>query len=60
MPALVAIRFNPPLKEKYQALRRAGKPAKLAIVAIMRKIVITANALIRDNRKWTLDRAAST
>jgi transposase len=28
MPALVAIRFNPPLKEKYQALRRAGKPAK--------------------------------
>lgn len=60
MPALVAIRFNPPLKDKYEALCRAGKPAKLAIVAIMRKIVITANALIRDNRKWTPDHTAAT
>jgi transposase len=54
MPALVAIRFNPPLKAKYLALRAAGKPAKVAIVAIMRKLVIIANALLRDNRKWTL------
>ncbi|WP_428488463.1 IS110 family transposase [Rhodopila sp.] len=55
MPALVAIRFNPPLKAKYQALRQAGKPAKLAIVAIMRKLVIIANALLRDHRTWTPD-----
>jgi transposase len=53
MPALVAIRFNPPLKAKYQALRKAGKPAKVAIVAVMRKLVIIANALLRDNRRWT-------
>jgi transposase len=53
MPALVAIRFNPPLKAKYQALRKAGKPAKVAIVAVMRKLVITANALLRDNRPWS-------
>lgn len=53
MPALVAIRFNPPLKAKYDALRAAGKPAKLAITAVMRRIITTANALIRDNRKWT-------
>lgn len=59
MPALVAIRFNPPLKAKYDALCRAGKPAKVAIVAIMRKLVIIANALIRDNRKWTADHAAA-
>ena len=52
MPALVAIRFNPPLKAKYLALRQAGKPAKVAIVAIMRKLIITANALLRDNRRW--------
>ena len=57
MPALVAIRFNPPLKAKYLALRQAGKPAKVAIVAIMRKFVIIANALLRDNRKWTLETA---
>jgi transposase len=53
MPALVAIRFNPPLKAKYQALRAAGKPAKVAIVAIMRKLLILANALLRDQRRWT-------
>jgi hypothetical protein len=32
---------------------RAGKPAKGAIVAIMRKLLILANALIRDKRKWS-------
>jgi len=53
MPALVAIRFNPPLKAKYDALRAAGKPAKLAITAIMRRIITIANALLRDGRKWT-------
>jgi transposase len=57
MPALVAIRFNLPLKVKYLAMRAAGKPAKVAIVAIMRKLVIIANALLRDNRKWTPERA---
>jgi transposase len=53
MAALSAIRFNPQLKTKYQALIKAGKPAKVALVAIMRKLLILANALIRDNRKWT-------
>jgi transposase len=53
MPALVAIRFNPPLKAKYLALRKAGKPAKVAIVAVMRKLIVLANALLRDQRMWT-------
>ena len=52
MPAIVAMRFNPDLAAKYGALRRAGKPAKVAIVAIMRKLIETANALIKNNRKW--------
>jgi transposase len=56
MPALVAIRFNQPLKAKYQDLRAAGKPAKLAITAIMRKLVVLANALIRDDRRWSPSR----
>lgn len=53
MPALVAIRFNADLKAKYQALIAAGKPAKVAIIAIMRKLLILANALLRDRRTWT-------
>ncbi len=53
MPALVAIRFNEPLKTKYRALTTAGKPAKVAITAIMRKLLVLANALLRDDRKWS-------
>jgi transposase len=53
MPALVAARFNPDLKAKYQALLGAGKPAKVALTAIMRKLIILANALLRDQRHWT-------
>jgi len=52
MPALVAIRFNQQMGAKYQTMTNAGKPAKVAITAIMRKLIITANALLRDNRKW--------
>jgi transposase len=53
MPALVAARFNPNLKAKYQQLIAAGKPAKIAITAIMRKLIVTANALLRADRLWT-------
>lgn len=52
MPALVAMRFNPDLKAKYSALRAAGKPAKVAIVAVMRKLIETANALVKADRNW--------
>ena len=52
MPALVAARFNPDLKAKYQQLITLGKPAKIAITAIMRKLIVTANALLKANRLW--------
>ncbi len=57
MPALVAVRFNADMKAKYQAFIAAfiaaGKPPKVAITAIMRKLLILANALLRDGRGWT-------
>jgi len=53
MPALVAMRFNPDLKARYEHLRAAGKPAKVAIVAVMRKLIEMANALVKADRKWT-------
>lgn len=52
MPALVATRFNPDLKAKYRQLDEAGKPAKVAIAAIMRKLIVLANALLKANRPW--------
>jgi transposase len=53
MPALVAVRFNPTMRAKYQALRAAGKAPKVALTAIMRKLLILANALLRDARTWS-------
>lgn len=52
MPALVAARFNPDLKAKYTTLRDAGKPPKVAIIAILRKLLELANALIKADRIW--------
>jgi len=52
MPALVAMRFNPDLKAKYAQLVGAGKPAKVAITAIMRKLIVIANALLKAGRPW--------
>lgn len=53
MPALVAARFNPNLKTVYDRLINAGKPPKVALTALMRKLLILANALLRDGRTWT-------
>jgi transposase len=52
MPALVATRFNPQLKAKYHQLITAGKPTKVALTAIMRKLIVLANALLRQRRNW--------
>jgi transposase len=53
MACLVAIRYNPPLKSFYRRLRAAGKPARLALVAVMRKLLTILNAMLRDNTRWT-------
>lgn len=52
MPALVATRYKAPLREKYQKLIASVKAAKIAITAIMRKLIVLANALLRDKRNW--------
>lgn len=56
MPALVAARFNPDLKVVFTRLTAAGKPAKIAITAVMRKLLVLANALLRDGREWSPER----
>ncbi len=52
MAALVASRHHPQLKASYKALREQGKPGKVAIVAIARKLLVTANALVKSNTKY--------
>lgn len=53
MAAVVASRCNPALAEFYKRLRAAGKKPKVALVAVMRKLIVLANALIRDQRAYT-------
>jgi len=53
MPALVAVRFDARMKARYEALRAAGKPPKVALSAIMRKLLSLANALLRASRTWS-------
>lgn len=57
MPALVAMRHNPDFKAKYQAMIKAGKPPKVAITALMRKLIELANALIKADRIWMIKEA---
>lgn len=52
MGALVAARHNPGLKRDYEAMRAAGKPGKVALVAIARKLVVTANAMVKANKLY--------
>ena len=57
LPAVVATRYNPDMKAKYHELIAKGKCKKLAITAVMRKLVVMANALLRDDRNWAEMRA---
>lgn len=53
MAALVAARRNRPLAAFYQRLRHQGKPAKVALVAVMRKLLTILNAMMRQQARWT-------
>lgn len=53
MPALVAVRFNPDMTAKYEDMCARGKPKKVALTAIMRKLLELANAHVKDSRKWS-------
>lgn len=52
MTALVAVRHDPHFKASYRALRDQGKPAKLALIAVARRILITANAVLKTKTPY--------
>jgi len=53
MAALTAVRHDAHFKAEYQAMREAGKPAKVALIAIARKIVVAANSILKHDKPWT-------
>ena len=48
MAAIVAIRHNPLLKEFYQRLKDNGKPSKVALTAVMRKLLVLCNRIMAN------------
>lgn len=60
MAAVVATKWNPVIRAFYQRLRAAGKRAKVALVACMRKLLTIVNALLRERTPWRIPEGQST
>lgn len=54
---LSVVRHNLPLSQFYHRLVQAGKPKRVALIAVMRKLVCIANAILRSRQPW--NKAAS-
>jgi transposase len=54
MAALVGTRHNPVLAATYRRMRGAGKPPKVALVAVMRKLLTILNAILKHHTPWTV------
>lgn len=52
MASLSAVRYEPSIKLFYQRLRTAGKPAKVALVACMHKLLTIINAIMKSGKPW--------
>src|SRR5690606_41362861 len=52
MAALSATRSNARLRSFYEGLVGRGKAPKVALVAVMRKLLVTLNAMVRDGQRW--------
>jgi transposase len=53
MAALAAVRCDPHFKARYLAMRAAGKPGKVALIATARHLLLALNAMLAENRPWT-------
>jgi len=52
MAAVAASRHNPVLRAFYDRLVAKGKPAKLALIAVLRRLVVFANAVLKSGEPW--------
>lgn len=55
MASVTASVSNPVFKQTYARLRANGKPAKLALAAVMRKMIVTLNAMLKTDTFWSPD-----
>ena len=54
MACVAALRCNPVIRALYARLRAAGKPAKVALVGCMRKLLTILNAMLKAGRRWNI------
>jgi transposase len=52
MAALTAIRRGSPFRPSYERLTGRGRPRKVVLVPVMRKLLVTLNAIVRDPTRW--------
>lgn len=52
MAVVAGTRFNPVLRQFYRRLRTAGKPAKVALTACMRRLITILNAMVKTQEPW--------
>ena len=55
MAVVAGLRRNAGLRTVYDRLIKAGKPGKVAMVAVMRKLLVWLNAMVRDGLPWEPD-----
>ena len=55
MPALVAIKYHPKMVDMYQRLQERGKPKKVAIAAVMRKLLVISYGVLKSGEKYDLN-----
>ena len=58
MAALVATRWNPTLKRFYRRLLAKGKLKKVALTAVMRKLLTILNIMVKNNQLWRVSVAS--
>ena len=52
MAMMSAIQCNSKFKRIYERLLEAGKPKKVAIIACLRKLIVTLNSMVKDGVMW--------
>ena len=52
MAAVTASRHNPVLRPFYERLIAKGKPPKVALIAVLRRLVVFANAVLKSGQPW--------
>ena len=55
MPAMVAVRYNPLMLAFYNKLLTKGKPKKVALIAVMRKLLVLAFGVLKSGKPFDVN-----